>query len=35
VAGYASGQEMVYAIRLKWLEVEEVDPTTKIVFTGY
>ena len=34
-AGYASGQEMVYAIRLKWLEVEEVDPTTKIVFTGY
>lgn len=32
VAGYASGQEMVYAIRLKWLEVEEVDPTTKIAF---
>lgn len=34
-AGYASGYEMVYAIRLKWLEVEEVDPTTKIVFTLY
>lgn len=35
VAGYASGQEMVYAIRLKWLEVDDVDPTTKIVFTAY